>query len=148
VNFEVDQGQIFNIKVIKPIAWGFGVHGGNIKIRNHYVDAAPDNVINRSQTKAFPSNTDGFNFGGTNIDLDGYWGRNGDDCVSIVDGAQNITAKNGYCGFSSHGLSIGSLGKDGSAASVSGVVFDTWTMDNADYGARVRVCLQSTYFLC
>jgi hypothetical protein len=25
--------------------------------------------------------------------VDGYWGENGDDCVSVVNGARNIVAK-------------------------------------------------------
>lgn len=74
---------------------------------------------------------------GQNIFLDGYYGHNGDDCVSVVNGANGIVAKNGYCGFSSHGLSIGSLGRNGSQAHVANVLFQNWTMDGAVYGARV-----------
>jgi hypothetical protein len=49
-----------------------------------------------------------------------------------------VLAQNGYCGFSSHGLSIGSLGKNGANSTVQDVVFKNWTMDGAVYGARVR----------
>jgi polygalacturonase len=56
----------------------------------------------------------------------------------VVNGARNVTAMNGYCGFSSHGLSIGSLGKNGSNDSVENVVFNNWTMDGAVYGARFK----------
>ena len=66
-----------------------------------------------------------------------YYGHNGDDCVSIVHGAKDIVAKNGYCGFSSHGLSIGSLGRGGFESAVENVLFKNWTMDGAVYGARV-----------
>ena len=140
-------GQIANIKVIKPIAWGFGISGANIQIRNHFVDAAPNNGT-RDQTTSFPSNTDGFDLTGTNITLDGYYGYNGDDCVTVLSGGRDIVAKNGYCGFSSHGLSIGSLGEDGSEASVANVLFQNWVMDNAVYAARVSVGLLPIYSPC
>jgi hypothetical protein len=75
---------------------------------------------------------------GHNITVDGYYGHNGDDCVSVINGAQDIVAKNGYCGFSSHGLSIGSLGRNGANHTVKNVLFKNWTMEGAVYGARVR----------
>ncbi|KAH6911974.1 pectin lyase fold/virulence factor [Coprinopsis sp. MPI-PUGE-AT-0042] len=135
--FNVTNGVLKNLKVIKPIAWGWSVPGKNILIQNHFVDAQPNNAT-RDDTVSFPFNTDGFNFGGQNITLDGYYGHNGDDCVSIVHGAKDIVAKNGYCGFSSHGLSIGSLGRDGFESAVENVLFKNWTMDGAVYGARFK----------
>lgn len=137
-------GQISNIKVIKPIAWGLSITGKNILITNHFVDAAPDNYY-LGQTTSFPSNTDGIGISGTNVTVDGYYGLNGDDCINITDGGHDIVAKNGYCGFASHGLSVGSLGQDGATASVANVLFQNWTMDNAMYAARVRGHLTSTY---
>ncbi|KAG8799632.1 hypothetical protein FRC17_007077 [Serendipita sp. 399] len=135
--FNVTNGAIANIKVIKPIAWGFNIPGANVTIRNHFVDAAPKNGT-RDLTPSFPFNTDGFNLAGQNIHLDGYYGHNGDDCVSVVNGANGIVAKNGYCGFSSHGLSIGSLGRNGAVHRVSNVLFENWTMEGAVYGARFK----------
>ncbi|KIM29881.1 glycoside hydrolase family 28 protein [Serendipita vermifera MAFF 305830] len=135
--FNVTNGSISKIKVIKPVAWGFNVPGVNITIKDHFVDAAPNNST-RDSTVSFPFNTDGFNMAGQNILLDGYYGHNGDDCVSVVHGANNIVAKNGYCGFSSHGLSIGSLGRNGFESSVSNVLFENWKMEGAVYGARFK----------
>jgi len=80
----------------------------------------------------------GFNLSGQNITVDGYYGHNGDDCISVINGARDIVAKNGFCGFSSHGLSIGSLGRNGANHSVENVLFKNWTMEGAVYGARVR----------
>ncbi|KAG9033790.1 hypothetical protein FS837_002384 [Tulasnella sp. UAMH 9824] len=135
--FNVSTGSISNIKVIKPVAWGFNIPGTNVKVSNHFVDAAPNNGT-RDQTTSFPFNTDGFNMSGQNITLDGYYGHNGDDCVSVVNGARNIVAKNGYCGFSSHGLSIGSLGRNGAVHTVANVLFENWTMEGAVYAARFK----------
>ncbi|TEB21468.1 pectin lyase-like protein [Coprinellus micaceus] len=101
--FNVTNGLLRNLKVIKPIAWGWNLPGQNIRVENHFVDAAPNNAT-RDDSGSFPFNTDGFNLSGKNITVDGYYGHNGDDCVS-----------NGFCGFSSHGLSIGSLGRDGAS---------------------------------
>ena len=137
-------GGVTDIKSIKPIAWGISVSGRNVVVKNHFVDAAPDGVQPGNRT-SFPSNTDGIAISGTNVIVDGYYGHNGDDCINITNGGRNIVAKNGYCGFSSHGLSIGSLGQDGETANVFNVTFQNWTMENADYAARVRNYLQPTY---
>lgn len=135
--FNVTNGVLRNLKVIKPVAWGWNVPGANVRIYDHYVDAAPENTT-RIDSVGFPFNTDGFNLSGKNITLDGYYGHNGDDCVSVVNGARGIVAKNGFCGFSSHGLSIGSLGREGAAHTVEDVVFENWVMEGAVYGARFK----------
>jgi galacturan 1,4-alpha-galacturonidase len=61
----------------------------------------------------------------------------------VINGARNVFVTNGFCGFSSHGLSIGSLGKGGSFQTVQGVVFKNWTMDGAVYGARANLSQNS-----
>ncbi|KAG9217737.1 hypothetical protein CCMSSC00406_0003574 [Pleurotus cornucopiae] len=135
--FNVTNGLLRKLKVIKPVAWGWNLPGQNIRVEDHFVDAAPDNST-RDSTVSFPFNTDGFNLSGQNITIDGYYGHNGDDCVSVVNGARNILAQNGFCGFSSHGLSIGSLGRNGANQTVKDVVFKNWTMEGAVYGARFK----------
>ncbi|KAG7087713.1 hypothetical protein E1B28_013660 [Marasmius oreades] len=135
--FNVTNGLLRGLKVIKPVAWGWNLPGTNIRVENHFVDAKPDNST-RDSTVSFPFNTDGINVSGNNITIDGYYGHNGDDCVSIINGARNVLAQNGYCGFSSHGLSIGSLGRGGSEQTVQNVTFKNWTMDGAVYGARFK----------
>ncbi|KAJ7041156.1 pectin lyase fold/virulence factor [Mycena alexandri] len=135
--FNVTNGLMRNLKVIKPVAWGWNLPGTNTRVENHYVDAKPDNG-SRSDSVSFPFNTDGINISGQNITVDGYYGHNGDDCISVINGARNVFATNGFCGFSSHGLSIGSLGKGGSFQTVQGVVFKNWTMNGAVYGARFK----------
>ncbi|KAJ7794678.1 pectin lyase fold/virulence factor [Mycena olivaceomarginata] len=140
--FNVTNGLMRNLKVIKPVAWGWNLPGTNLRVENHFMDAAPDNGT-RWNTVSFPFNTDGINISGQNITVDGYYGRNGDDCISVINGAHNVFATNGFCGFSSHGLSIGSLGKGGSFQTVQGVVFKNWTMDGAVYGARANLSQNS-----
>ncbi|KAJ6615428.1 pectin lyase fold/virulence factor [Mycena sp. CBHHK59/15] len=135
--FNVTNGLLRNLKVIKPIAWGWNLPGKNLRVENHFVDAKPDNGT-RQSTVSLIFLLSGINVSGQNITIDGYYGHNGDDCVSAINGARNVFATNGYCGFSSHGLSIGSLGSGGSNQTVQGVVFKNWTMDGAVYGARFK----------
>ncbi|PPQ63463.1 hypothetical protein CVT24_004995 [Panaeolus cyanescens] len=129
--FNVTNGLLRGLKVIKPIAWGWNLPGQNIRVENHFVDAMPNNGT-RTDTVV------SFNLSGRNITVDGYYGHNGDDCISVINGARDIVAKNGYCGFSSHGLSIGSLGRNGAEHTVQNVLFKNWTMEGAVYGARFK----------
>ncbi|KAF4586193.1 hypothetical protein EYR38_010467 [Pleurotus pulmonarius] len=134
--FNVTNGLLRKLKVIKPVAWGWNLPGQNIRVEDHFVDAAPDNSTRDSTVLKYLNV--GFNLSGQNITIDGYYGHNGDDCVSVVNGARNILAQNGFCGFSSHGLSIGSLGRNGANQTVKDVVFKNWTMEGAVYGARFK----------
>lgn len=46
---------------------------------------------------------------------------NGDDCLAVSTPARNIHFRDSYCN-GGHGLSIGSLGKDGAGADVQDVL--------------------------
>jgi hypothetical protein len=80
----------------------------------------------------------GFSAGGTNMVFEGNRILNGDDCLTVGNGAHNITwrfiscpvlplpgltstRRNSYC-EGGHGLSIGSLGSGGSVADVQNVL--------------------------
>ncbi|KAJ7088557.1 pectin lyase fold/virulence factor [Mycena crocata] len=108
--------------------YGFGQHWWDLGNRTLRPQLATFNVTNGllRNLKSFPFNTDGINISGTNVTVDGYYGHNGDDCISVINGARNVFATNGFCGFYSHGLSIRSLGKNGSFQTVQGV-FKSWT---------------------
>lgn len=54
--FNVTNGLLRDLKVIKPVAWGWNFPGRNILVRNHFVDAAPNNGT-RDNTVSFPFNT-------------------------------------------------------------------------------------------
>jgi len=62
---------------------------------------------------------------------------NGDDCLTVGNGARNIHWRNSYC-EGGHGLSIGSLGKGGQVADVQDVLIETTVMKNTLYGARFK----------
>ncbi|KAK0201042.1 pectin lyase fold/virulence factor [Desarmillaria ectypa] len=107
--FNVTNGILRGFNVIKP---------------NYFVDAKPDNGTKNDST-SFPFNT--------RVVSLVYYGHNGDDCVPVVNGVRDVLAQNGFCGFLSHGLSIGSLGKNGAVQTVEnigavhGARFKSWT---------------------
>ncbi|KAK7029855.1 glycoside hydrolase family 28 protein [Favolaschia claudopus] len=100
--FNITNGLMRNLKVIKPVAWGWNLPGTDLRVENHFVDAKPDNgtrwntvvsrfaSISRDTTSLsmgteclFPENTY------ASLIMHRYYGHNGDDCISIINGAQN-----------------------------------------------------------
>ncbi|WCJ38488.1 Pectin lyase-like superfamily protein [Euphorbia peplus] len=61
----------------------------------------------------------------------------GDDCISIQSGCSNIHIHHINCG-PGHGISIGSLGKDKSAACVSDIIVEKISLTNTLAGARIK----------
>ncbi|KAF8312090.1 pectin lyase-like protein [Clavulina sp. PMI_390] len=140
---------LHNLKVKDSIAWNFALSSGtNIH--------AYGNLIDTQQRKGggFPFNTDGFGAGGTNILIEENVIMNGDDCLTVGNGANGIHFRNAYC-QGGHGLSIvcgqvffmarhsycalkGSLGSGGSTASVHNVLIENVAMVNELYGARFK----------
>uniref|UniRef100_A0A0A9EY08 Polygalacturonase n=1 Tax=Arundo donax TaxID=35708 RepID=A0A0A9EY08_ARUDO len=62
---------------------------------------------------------------------------NGDDCVSIGAGTLNIHIENVTCG-PGHGISIGSLGKQGTRACVANVTVRNAVIRHSDNGVRIK----------
>ncbi|KAM6585929.1 hypothetical protein CsatB_012931 [Cannabis sativa] len=62
---------------------------------------------------------------------------NGDDCVSIGDQSSHISIINLICG-PGHGVSIGSLGKDGSVANVSNIKVHRVKFFGTSNGVRIK----------
>ncbi|EPS64926.1 hypothetical protein M569_09852, partial [Genlisea aurea] len=61
----------------------------------------------------------------------------GDDCISIVSGSSGIKMRNIYCG-PGHGISIGSLGRNNSTATVEKVSLDTAFISGTTNGLRIK----------
>lgn len=87
--------------------------------------------------QAFPFNTDGFSAGGTNLLFENNHIENGDDCLTVGSGGKNVTFRNTYC-EGGHGLSIGSLGKNGAVADVQNIWIENVVMKNCLYAARFK----------
>ncbi|KIJ66606.1 glycoside hydrolase family 28 protein [Hydnomerulius pinastri MD-312] len=127
----ITNGVIRDMKIYKPIAWNFLTTGSdNVHIFNNTIMAGSDNA-------SFPFNTDGFSAGGTNLLFERNHVVNGDDCLTVINGAKNITWRDSYC-EGSHGLSVGSLGKGGQVSSVENVLFENTIMNHTLYGARFK----------
>ncbi|KAJ0537307.1 putative endo-polygalacturonase [Helianthus annuus] len=61
----------------------------------------------------------------------------GDDCISIQTGCTNVFVRDVNCG-PGHGISIGSLGKDGTSACVSNITVRNINMHNTMTGVRIK----------
>ncbi|CAA7265052.1 unnamed protein product [Cyclocybe aegerita] len=127
----INQGVIRDMKIWKPVAWSFSTRGSsNLHAYNNKILAVSD-------TNAFPFNTDGFSAGGTDMLFENNHIENGDDCLTVGNGAKNIVFRNTYC-WGGHGLSIGSLGRGGAVADVQNVLIENIVMENALYAARFK----------
>lgn len=132
INVGVTNGIIRNIKIKDSIAWNFAVSSSNnLHAYGNYIDAR------QRSGGGFPFNTDGFAAGGKNLLIENNVIMNGDDCLTVGSGGQNVVFRNAYC-YGGHGLSIGSLGKGGSVASVHDILIENVIMDNELYGARFK----------
>ncbi|CAN8235738.1 unnamed protein product [Cochlearia groenlandica] len=83
-------------------------------------------------------NTDGIHItASTNVVVQDCKISTGDDCVSIVNASSRIKMKRIYCG-PGHGISIGSLGRGNSTATVTAIVLDTAYLKNTTNGLRIK----------
>lgn len=122
---------IDHLKSLKPIAWNHRLTGSNITVTNAIIDAY--------STGGFPFNTDGFQCAGTDITITDSVIYNGDDAIAINSGAHNVNVRRLTFGYQSHGMSIGSLGKNAASYSnVSNIFFDDITVVSALYAARFK----------
>ncbi|KAI0756237.1 pectin lyase fold/virulence factor [Daedaleopsis nitida] len=125
----INNGVIRDMKLWKPIAWSFSTSGAKI------LHAFNNKIVAVSDTG--PTQTTGFSAGGTDLLFENNHVQNGDDCLTVGNGAKNIHFRNSYC-EGGHGLSIGSLGKGGQVADVQNVLIENVVMKNSLYGARFK----------
>ncbi|KAL5556210.1 hypothetical protein UlMin_038446 [Ulmus minor] len=83
-------------------------------------------------------NTDGIHVTNTqNIHISNSVIGTGDDCISMVNGSQNVLATDIVCG-PGHGISIGSLGSKNSKAYVSGIIVNRAKLIGTTNGVRIK----------
>ncbi|XP_028779116.1 probable polygalacturonase At1g80170 [Neltuma alba] len=83
-------------------------------------------------------NTDGIHISRTKgIEVKDSLIRTGDDCISIVRNSSQIKIRNISCG-PGHGISIGSLGKNGSWEKVENVMVSESYLYQTDNGVRIK----------
>ncbi|KIY67535.1 glycoside hydrolase family 28 protein [Cylindrobasidium torrendii FP15055 ss-10] len=128
----ISGGVIRDMKLWKSIAWNFATSGSsNLHVFDNTI------LIKSDAGGGFPFNTDGFSAGGSNMLFENNHIVNGDDCITVGNGAKDIHWRNSYC-EGGHGLSIGSLGKGGSVADVQNILIENTVMKNELYGARFK----------
>ncbi|CAL5350636.1 unnamed protein product [Camellia sinensis] len=83
-------------------------------------------------------NTDGIDISNSNriVIHDSYIGT-GDDCIAMINGCKYINITGVNCG-PGHGISIGSLGKNGSRATVEELHVKNCTFNGTQNGARIK----------
>ncbi|XP_056167633.1 polygalacturonase-like [Syzygium oleosum] len=83
-------------------------------------------------------NTDGIHIGSSHgVSVRSSIIGTGDDCISISDKTSNISVSDIQCG-PGHGISIGSLGKDGEEVSVSNIHVKNVDFYGSTNGARIK----------
>lgn len=64
---------------------------------------------------------------------------NGDDAITVHGGAHDFIFRDSTIGYETHGMSIGSLGKDPATfEDISNILFQNITMQGGLYGARFK----------
>ncbi|XP_059441901.1 exopolygalacturonase-like [Corylus avellana] len=108
---------------------------------NHLVIFGCENVNISSIRISAPGdspNTDGIKIGHSHrIGIAHSTISTGDDCIAMLSGATKIHISNVVCG-PGHGISIGSLGKNGDEDDVSGVVVRNCTFQGTSDGVRIK----------
>ncbi|KAK4416681.1 putative polygalacturonase [Sesamum alatum] len=83
-------------------------------------------------------NTDGIDISAsTNLHIHDCLMATGDDCIAINGGTSNVHISNIACG-PGHGISIGSLGKDGRHDEVEGISITNSIFTRTDNGVRIK----------
>ncbi|XP_020208030.1 probable polygalacturonase At3g15720 [Cajanus cajan] len=83
-------------------------------------------------------NTDGFDIAGSKfITIQDSTIATGDDCIAINSGCSNINATRLFCG-PGHGISIGSLGRNGAHETVEEVYVQNCSFIGTTNGARIK----------
>ncbi|ROW01805.1 hypothetical protein VPNG_07813 [Cytospora leucostoma] len=132
LSLNIENSVIQHLKSLKPIAWNVRLEGTNITVSDTIIEAT-------SSTGSFPFNTDGFDISGTDITFRNSIIYNGDDAIAVGSNSHNILFSGGTIGYHTHGLSIGSLGKDPTDfANVTNVRFEDVTVVDGVYAARFK----------
>ncbi|PNY17983.1 polygalacturonase [Trifolium pratense] len=124
----VTNGVIQNIKSVNPKGFHiFVTNSGNMRLRLIKINAP-----------ATSPNTDGIHISHSiNVKISRTSIETGDDCVSMIQGVNNVTIKRLKCG-PGHGLSIGSLGKYQDELPVNGIRVQATTLVGTTNGLRIK----------
>ncbi|KAL1320879.1 exopolygalacturonase-like [Arachis hypogaea] len=124
----VNNGIIQNIKTLNPKGFHiFVTNCANIRLR----------LLKLTAPGTSP-NTDGIHISHSiNVKISKSNIETGDDCVSMIQGVNNVTIKRLKCG-PGHGISIGSLGKYQDELEVRGIRVENCTLVGTTNGLRIK----------
>ncbi|XVF74720.1 hypothetical protein PTKIN_Ptkin13bG0134300 [Pterospermum kingtungense] len=109
--------------------------------QNHITIAGCENAVLSNLQIYAPAdspNTDGIKIGiSTNVQVMNSTIGTGDDCVAMINGSSFINISNVACG-PGHGISIGSLGRDGENAAVEEIHVKNCSFNGTQNGARIK----------
>ncbi|KAJ4758164.1 Pectin lyase-like superfamily protein [Rhynchospora pubera] len=122
-----------------------GSGGSKLSVKNSpyfhvVIDQECQNVTVDSISIVSPStspNTDGIHIASKDIFISNSNISNGDDCISLANGSENIQIDNLDC-RDGHGISIGSLGKDNSEETVKNISVTNCYITNSQNGVRIK----------
>ncbi|GMY25568.1 exopolygalacturonase-like [Fagus crenata] len=117
-------------------------HLRSINSKNtHFVVFGCENLNITNTRIAAPGdspNTDGIKMAdSTSITIKRMKIRTGDDCIAMLPGTKNVNIADLVCG-PGHGISIGSLGKDGDQNDVTDISVRNCTFHNTSDGVRIK----------
>ncbi|KAF8100289.1 hypothetical protein N665_0227s0022 [Sinapis alba] len=114
-------------------------HVDSAKAHIHINDCNGVSISNlRINAPESSPNTDGIDVAASsNVIIQDCLIATGDDCIAISSGTSNIRVSGIDCG-PGHGISIGSLGKDGETASVEDVCVQNCNFRGTTNGARIK----------
>ncbi|KAJ6550577.1 pectin lyase fold/virulence factor [Mycena vulgaris] len=123
----INGGIIRDMKIYKPVEWNYQTTGSS------NVHVFGNTILAKSDTDLRPIPSPGFGAQGTNQLFENNYVVNGDDCITITNGAVNITFRDAYC-EGSHGLST----TIGSSSNNSFATGENFLYKSGPYGARFK----------
>ncbi|XP_027338295.1 exopolygalacturonase-like [Abrus precatorius] len=125
---KVTNGIIQNIKSVDPKGFHvFVTNSANIRLR-----------LLKLKAPATSPNTDGIHISNSiNVKISKNSVETGDDCISMIQGVNNITINKLKCG-PGHGISIGSLGKYENELEVKDIRVSNCTLVGTTNGLRIK----------
>ncbi|KII93186.1 glycoside hydrolase family 28 protein [Plicaturopsis crispa FD-325 SS-3] len=125
--WKANNSTVRGITVSKPIGKSFNVAGNGNLFERITIDA-------KSDSSAFPFNTDAFDAGGDGNTIQDTIVSNGDDCVAIGSPCSNLLVQRVSC-TGSHGISVAAKGSD---VAVSNIAVRDVVMVDSLYAARYK----------
>uniref|UniRef100_A0A7N0U8C1 Polygalacturonase n=1 Tax=Kalanchoe fedtschenkoi TaxID=63787 RepID=A0A7N0U8C1_KALFE len=118
-----------------------GIHSKDSP-KNHFIARCNNVTVSNIEITAPEKspNTDGIDVSSsTDVHVRDSQIGTGDDCIAINNQCSNIQITGVHCG-PGHGISVGSLGKNGADVAVEHILVQHCTLTGTENGARIKTC--------